>query len=104
MAMKFGVDLLPTYVFGENQIFKMSQGAKNTHAGYYVAPFPGIDFAEFLRSWTTRKKEIKVAVGEPIRVEINRNPSDQEVENLFNEYCEALEKAFYMFSDDFLPK
>merc|ERR1740121_2025240 len=53
MAMKFGVDLMPTYVFGENQIFKMTKESGKPKTSYYVAPFPGIDFKEFVQSWAS---------------------------------------------------
>lgn len=105
MAMKFGVDLLPTYVFGENQIFKMQKGTgKPIQANYYVAPSPSIDWVEFLQTVSSRKKDIKVVMGEPIPVEQNTNPTDEEVDVLFNLYIDGLEKTFYMYADQFLPK
>jgi hypothetical protein len=105
VAIKFGIDLVPTYVFGENQIFKMFEdGGKPKTTGYYVAPFPGIDFAEFARTLSTRKKDIAVVIGEPIQVAKNETPTDEEVDKVFDQYIVGLEKAFYTFRDEYLPK
>jgi len=105
MAMKYGTDLVPTYIFGENQIFKMKKGdGKPVKANYYIAPSPRIDWAEFVKTLGSRKKEIKVVIGEPIPVEKNLNPTDEEVDALFDLYIEGLEKAFYRYAEDFLPK
>jgi 2-acylglycerol O-acyltransferase 2/2-acylglycerol O-acyltransferase 1 len=101
MAMKHGLDLIPTYVFGENQIFDMNQSTSNrATTSYYVAPFPPIDKSEFFRTLSTRKKEIKVAVGEPVAVEKNANPTDEQVDELFDRYIQALEETFSMFEKE----
>jgi len=95
IALTEGCDIIPCYVFGNNQILKRistgngllekaSRKLRTTITwvyGYYGTPIP-------------YRHQIVLAFGSPVKVKKNENPSDEDVENLKIIYIESIRRVF----------
>lgn len=108
MAMRYGMDLLPVYLFNENQIYKRVFGLdKVTQSLFKYTGFGlpiltgrfGLPMAGLLPLTTG----VHVRWGMPIEVSKNENPADEQVEELFLLYLEGLRRIFHQHVLECLP-
>mmetsp|Transcript_33644 Transcript_33644/g.73622 ORF Transcript_33644/g.73622 Transcript_33644/m.73622 type:complete len:328 (-) Transcript_33644:115-1098(-) len=109
IAIRHGMDILPVYVFNENQLYKRVAGFdrvselvfKLTGLAVPVATAKmGLPVAGLL----PRSAEIHVRWGEPLAVgPPEPEPSDERVEALFVEYVTRLQRIFDLHAKDCLP-
>lgn len=108
-AIKYGMDLLPVYIFNENQMFKRVDGFEKATQWMYdntgfglpaiTARF-GLPMAGLLPLTT----DIHVRWGAPLEVgPPDANPSDERVEELFGRYVVALKELFDRHAHECLP-
>jgi 2-acylglycerol O-acyltransferase 2 len=108
MAIQSGAPILMLYVFGENQLFKRVEGmewlTKSVHsatglmfpmwtgkAGVPQSPFP-------------LKTDIHCRWGNPVEVgPADPNPSEERVEEVFQQYLLELQRVFYDNCHECLP-
>nr|CAD2124242.1 unnamed protein product [Meloidogyne enterolobii] len=116
LALKCGADLVPVYIFGEDKVFINFPNPKNTiyeriNSSFQNLCFPLAYGCSFLTLFLPNnlanklpsflfygilpfKERITSIVGEPIKVNKCDNPSDQQIDDLHNEYCKNLIKLF----------
>mmetsp|Transcript_8108 Transcript_8108/g.25233 ORF Transcript_8108/g.25233 Transcript_8108/m.25233 type:complete len:345 (-) Transcript_8108:105-1139(-) len=109
MAIKHGMDLLPVYIFNENQMFKRMQGFERATKWVYdntgfglpvVAARFGLPMAGLLPLPT----DIHVRWGAPLAVgPPEPEPSEERVEALFCRYLGALRGLFARHAHECLP-
>jgi len=107
LAMRHGADLLPAYIFGENQAYttydwgrKMSQWCYKNF-GLALVPITGRWGLPWL---VPNKVDIHVCWGNAVSVgPPNKNPTDAEVEEVFERYCTELRLVFDTNKDASLP-
>lgn len=108
-AIKYGMDLLPVYIFNENQMFKRVDGFEKTTRFIYdktgfglptVTARFGLPMAGLLPLST----DIHVRWGAPLEVgPADANPSQERVEELFCRYVVALQQLFQRHAAECLP-
>lgn len=105
-AIEHGVPLLPCYLFGENQIFTVSDAARA------LARFTHETFGMPLLAVTNRygiplvpnPTTIYIKSGRPVEVgPPTANPSEERVRAVFDEYVKSLLELFNMCKDKCLP-
>ncbi|GAB5372683.1 hypothetical protein AAMO2058_001685700 [Amorphochlora amoebiformis] len=105
-AIKVGSPLLPAYLFGENQIFNVSESGRaiaqwiHKHTGVPILPVTG----RFSLPGLPKSTKIHIRVGRPVEVgEKSDNPTKQRVQEIFKRYVEALQELFDRYKDECLP-
>lgn len=98
-AMRYGVPLLPIYIFGENQAYDTSDlGRAFTKRFYALTGFPApMVFGQYGLPWVVPKSGAYVHVrwGAPVPVgPPNAAPTDAEVEAVFDKYVAELRQLF----------
>lgn len=98
IAMEAGLPLLPAYAFGENQLFTTSRvglGLRLWIARKLRVGVP-IFFGRWGLPWTLpRPTPVTFVVGRPVPVgPPNPNPTDAEVEAVFNRYVDEMCRIF----------
>jgi hypothetical protein len=117
IAIKQGVPLLPTYAFGENQLFLTSSWTRRLNVWFYkhlhtgslvVLGLFGIPNSPVLPNplmLPRYQTGVHVRYGEPVEVgEADPNPSEEKVNEVFDRYKAALQKLFDTHKDKLLPK
>lgn len=108
MALRYGMDLLPVYIFNENQLYKRVDGMDKVTQNMFkytgfglpiVTARFGLPMAGLLPLTT----DVHVRWGKPIAVEKVDNPTDEQVEELFLTYLESLRSIFYKHVHECLP-
>jgi len=96
IALKTGMPLVPVYAFDMQKTFKFYPNLLKAWDKLPVAP--GSAFLPFFRGrWGLPipfKKDLKIAIGEPVKVVQSDNPSWEEVEALYESYITALKKLY----------
>jgi len=98
LALEHGVDLVPMYVFGENDCYHLStflQGprewlVKNFRIGLPIAWGPLYFLCPF---WPLRQKLV-VEIGKPIKVQKTENPTPEQVDELHSAFIKELQRLF----------
>ena len=108
IAMEAGLPLLPAYAFGENQLFTTSRvglGVRLWIARKLRVGLP-IFFGRWGLPWTLpRPTSVTFVVGRPVPVgPPNPNPTDAEVEAVFNRYVDEMCRIFRENAPLHLPK
>eukprot|EP00455_Lapot_gusevi_P014785 TRINITY_DN17439_c0_g1_i1.p1 TRINITY_DN17439_c0_g1~~TRINITY_DN17439_c0_g1_i1.p1 ORF type:complete len:409 (-),score=58.41 TRINITY_DN17439_c0_g1_i1:87-1313(-) len=95
LAIQQGVDLVPIFSFGEHDLFdnvylpkvqkwflyRVGFGYPHFPYGRWFLPFP-------------RARPITMAIGEPIPVQQNPDPTPEEIDRIHAQYYDALQKLF----------
>eukprot|EP00091_Calanus_sinicus_P021700 TRINITY_DN6546_c0_g1_i3.p1 TRINITY_DN6546_c0_g1~~TRINITY_DN6546_c0_g1_i3.p1 ORF type:complete len:201 (-),score=46.66 TRINITY_DN6546_c0_g1_i3:35-574(-) len=101
LALRFGVDLVPTFTFGENSIYNVIPSPEGSMirrvqdyfqnvVGFAPVLFTGRGIFQYNFGIVPRRKPLTVVVGAPIPVEKVLNPSVEEIANLHAKYVEEL--------------
>lgn len=109
MAIRHGCDLIPVYLFNENQIYERVDGFETVtdfiyrYTGFGV-PFLKAKFGIPMNGLMPKATDIHVRWGLPIAVgPPDPNPTDERVEALFQEYLVALRRLFNAHATECLP-
>ncbi|RLA62542.1 MAG: hypothetical protein DRQ89_09270 [Epsilonproteobacteria bacterium] len=96
IALKTGMPLVPVYAFNMHKTFKFYPNLLEAWDKLPVAP--GSAFLPFFRGrWGLPipfRKDLKMVIGEPIKVVQNSNPSWEEVEALYELYVSSLKNLY----------
>lgn len=98
LAMRHGTDLLPAYIFGENQAYTTyKMGRRFSQWAYSLL---GVPIVPITGRWglpwlVPNKVDIHVCWGNPVSVgPKNANPTDVQVEEVFSRYVAELQRVF----------
>jgi len=108
MALTYGQDLLPCYVFNENQLYRRVQGCDGLSQSIYKHTGFGLPICQgrfgipgFL---PPHPAKIHVRWGSPVHVgEAIANPTDEQVEEVFTRYVQSLRDIFDRHAHECLP-
>ncbi|KAJ3122492.1 diacylglycerol O-acyltransferase 1 [Nowakowskiella sp. JEL0407] len=87
LAIQTGAHLVPVYSFGETNTYNMYSNAYIAIAQKYIAKILGTPI------WTV--------VGDPVIVEKNQNPSQEEIDALHAKYVSALRTLYAKYRDQY---
>lgn len=110
LAMEHGADLVPTFGFGENDIYE-TVGREGTlwyrlqrrvykWLTFTLPVFYGRNVFSYNMGPLPYRRPLTVVVGEPIRVDKNQSPTSEELEDLRSRYIKALRKLY----DEWQPR
>jgi len=102
MAIRNGADLVPSFSFGETEIYSQVSNTEGTFLRNFqeivkqltgVAPcfFNGRGIIQYSFGLMPKANPIYVVVGSPIKVERNEKPSNKEIDELHLKYMKELE-------------
>uniref|UniRef100_A0A914ZQ98 Acyltransferase n=1 Tax=Parascaris univalens TaxID=6257 RepID=A0A914ZQ98_PARUN len=106
IALKHGADLVPSYSFGENDVYSQThnplgsplrniQNQVKAKCGFCPPLFMGRSIFGIPFGILPYRRPITTVIGAPIRVEkIEGEPSEQQIEELHAEYCHSLNELF----------
>ena len=118
LALRFGVDLVPTFTFGEafiyNQVpnpegslIRQVQDYLQHVVGFAPVLFTGRGIFQYNFGIVPRRKPLTVVVGAPIKVDKVANPTVEEISNLHAKYvkelCALYEKYNPVYGDTNVP-
>ena len=108
LAMRHGLDLLPVYIFGENQAYDTCgpRGRAFSAWAYRMCHVPIVPImGRYGVPWLVPKSvDIHVVWGEPVSVgPPNDAPTDAEVEEVYERYVAELRRLFDAHKDACLP-
>lgn len=109
LAIRHGMDLLPIYIFNENQMFKRMEGFDKTTEMVYEGSGFGLPFITAkgglpMAGLLPLKTDVHVRWGSPLSVGLpDPEPSDERVEAVFTAYLEALVRLFNQYAYECLP-
>jgi len=107
LALTHGMDILPAYIFNENQMFHKVRGFEQASDWLYRATGFGLPIATGrlgVFGWPPKPVNIHVRWGKPIKVgPPDPAPSEERVEELFNTYVAALRTLFDTYAHECLP-
>jgi hypothetical protein len=104
-ALRYGASLVPSYSFGETDVFEQSGSNQNSKLrtiqrrikklfGFCPPLFYGSGIFNGNFGLLPKRRPITTVVGAPIHVAKSFNPTDEEVDQLHEIYTEALVKLF----------
>lgn len=103
LALQHGADLVPTFGFGENNIYEtLSSNSflRNIQIKAYkllsfsMPMFYGRGIFTYNMGLMPFRRPLTTVVGEPIRVERTENPTKEQIEALKAQYIEALRRLY----------
>lgn len=102
MALERGVDLVPVYSFGENDVwhqvdndwYHRFENFLKKVMGYPLPVIYGRGMFNYTFGFMPFRHPIVTVIGRPIRVERITNPTAEEVSELHARYCAALSQTF----------
>jgi len=110
LAIKHGMDLLPTYLFNENQMMRRVAGLdKLSHwirqtTGFGL-PFITARFGLPMCGLIPYPTDVHVRWGSPVHVgDPDPNPSEERVQEVFTQYLAALQHLFDRYAFECLPQ
>lgn len=107
LAMQHGVDLLPVYIFGENQAYDTSDFGR--YVSKLIYRTIGVPLAPIQGRWglpwlVPKGVPIHVRWGNVVSVGApNATPTDDQVEEVFTRYVTELCRVFDHYKDECLP-
>ncbi|XP_077552101.1 2-acylglycerol O-acyltransferase 2-like isoform X1 [Haemaphysalis longicornis] len=104
-AIKCGTDLVPVFSFGENDIFRQLKNPPGSTlrrlqeklksiAGFSPPIFYGRGIFQYTWGYMPFRNKITTVVGKPIRVDKKEDPTEEEVDQLHEEYVASLRQLF----------
>jgi len=96
-ALKHGVPLVPTYNFGENQMYDVPRWSRAL--SWWLKDKFGIGFLVGVGRWglpfVPRKQHLNIRIGSSVEVgSPEANPSEERVQDVFRRYCVELRRLF----------
>jgi hypothetical protein len=109
LACELGLDLLPMYGFGENQVFTVhSFGPSFRNLQHWIAQklWVGLPIVTGRFGFTLIPHPVKIThvYGKPIKIKKNPNPSDELLDELYGKYCAEVQRMFKKHAPKLLPK
>ncbi|XP_067122256.1 LOW QUALITY PROTEIN: 2-acylglycerol O-acyltransferase 2-like [Centruroides vittatus] len=112
MALRHGASLVPSFSFGENDIFKQLENPDGSFLrkmqnrltkilGFSPPIFYGRGIFQYNMGYLPFRKEIVTVVGKPIEVEKTENPTDEQIQKLHQAYIESLQQLFDEHKDKY---
>eukprot|EP00929_Paragymnodinium_shiwhaense_P058160 TRINITY_DN29128_c0_g1_i1.p1 TRINITY_DN29128_c0_g1~~TRINITY_DN29128_c0_g1_i1.p1 ORF type:complete len:314 (+),score=85.04 TRINITY_DN29128_c0_g1_i1:65-1006(+) len=109
MAMKYGVPLMPVYLFGENQLYKRVNGFE--WLSKFINKTTGMTLPIVTAKWglpqaglLPRATPIHIRWGKAVEVgPRNENPTDEQVQEVLERYIAELQAVFDAHAKDCLP-
>ena len=102
LAIRHGIDLVPTYVFGEKWMYSMWRPPRWLWKGLLkVLRIPLIAFWGRLCTWMPYRKPIGIVYGKPIEVQQEDNPSEEQIERLHQAFMSSIETLFNDYREHF---
>jgi len=109
LCLRFGVDLVPTFSFNEQFIFRQitaEQGSflmkvynfVESTLGFIPVLFFGRGVFNYTFGLLPYRKPIHVVVGKPIEVKRIENPTREEIENMHATYVKELQKLYEKYN------
>ncbi|XP_062289357.1 diacylglycerol O-acyltransferase 2-like [Scomber scombrus] len=101
MALEFGADLVPVYLFGENELFRQvvfsdgSLGRRLQDLFKKIMGFAPCLFVGERFGWLPYRFPVTTVVGSPISVPKRVTPTEEEVDHYHKLYMEGLSKLFH---------
>ncbi|CAF1223141.1 unnamed protein product [Rotaria sordida] len=86
LALKHGASLVPVISFGENELYQR-------YTCFNLFP-NGIVWGRLFAGHIPRRRPVVTVVGKPIHVKQNINPTSEEIDELHNQYIQAVEQLF----------
>ncbi|CAF4525374.1 unnamed protein product [Rotaria sp. Silwood2] len=86
LALKHGASLVPVISFGENELYRRYT--------YFNLLGNGMPWGRLLRWHIPLQHPVVTIVGKPIHVKQNVNPTSEDIDQLHNEYIQAVEELF----------
>lgn len=105
LALELGLDIVPLYGFGENQIFtthRFGSFFRKFVARKWRMGFPLIS-GRFGCTLLPLPTELVHVYGAPIKVKKTESPSQQEIEDLYALYKSEVQRIFNTYAPLFLP-
>eukprot|EP00760_Papus_ankaliazontas_P017230 PhM_4_TR17075/c0_g1_i7/m.87194/K14457/MOGAT2, MGAT2; 2-acylglycerol O-acyltransferase 2 len=114
MALKSGADIVPVFVFGENDLLVNSaannpklrawQDKMYAKYGVPIVMNGGRSWLGYFGGFIPHRGPLSVVIGEPLVVpEKKENPTAEEVDALHDKYCEALETLYKTYQPIYAP-
>ena len=106
IAITTGVDLVPVFAFGENEIWDQGEQPKpgsvkekffkmlNKVLGITMPDFHGRGVFNYNKGKLPFRRPIHVVVGKAIRVEKNEHPTEKDIKDLHEVYTNELQKLY----------
>ena len=104
LALRHGTHLVPTFVFGETNLYKQSglfsswQDWIRSLIGISPVLFYGRGFFQNSFGFLPYRKRMHVVVGTPIRVDKIPEPSQEDIDNLHSFYVRSVRKLFNKYN------
>ena len=109
LALRFGVDLVPTFTFGEAFIYdsvpnpagslvRKVQDALQHVVGFAPVLFFGRGVFQYNFGIVPHRKPLTLVVGAPIRVDKVINPSEEQVDQLHEQYVTKLKELYERYN------
>ena len=104
LALRHGSDLVPTFVFGETDLYRQSgafsslQDKVRRLIGISPVIFYGRGFLQNSFGFLPYRKPMYVVVGAPIRVDRIPEPSQEDIDNLHSDYVMSVRKLFNKYN------
>ena len=106
LALKFGASLVPVYTFNEKNAFTTVRPRTSFYK--ILLKTLRVPFFIFWGRWGTmlphKDTKLAVVVGEPMVIKQNSSPTDEEVENVLNEYILRLNELVERHKHKYAPE
>ncbi|XP_078514659.1 2-acylglycerol O-acyltransferase 2 [Lissotriton helveticus] len=105
LALHHGASLVPVFSFGENELFDQVENPKGSFIrrtqenlrrimGVSLPLFHARGVFQYNFGLLPYRRPIYTVVGKPIKVELNQNPTEKEIDRIHKIYMEELSKLF----------
>jgi len=95
LALRYGYSLTPCYSFGESDLFSNLQGGWKLRLALNHWQIPGVFYwGCSWAPWLPKRKPLKLAIGDPVRLPLTPNPTEADVEKYHAIYVAALQALF----------
>jgi len=103
LALETGSSLVPVYGFGVNDLYNQISICKELRMKILKKTKVALTFAtgRYFFNLLPAKTPIHVVVGQPIAVQKNETPSDEEVDSLHQQYIDSLVKIYNTHKKEF---
>ncbi|KAF8821643.1 dgat2l1-prov protein [Cardiosporidium cionae] len=106
LGLQTGADLVPVFCFGESMLYRIERPKSmflldavsvftKKRFGFVIPCFFGRGFFQSRFGWLTHKTPLNLVLGDPIHCPKLADPSDEDIDNVKQEYCRVLEEMFH---------